>query len=358
MVNSYGNTTSNSATLNITLPPVIKDSIPNQSVCQGQSVTFTANAISNNTLSYQWSNSEGGIPGATNSQFSILNSQLSDYDIYSCNISNGCGIVKLPSFILTVVTAPIITNPEINQTKYMRDSINYSLSPGGTPPFSYQWFLNGNIIPGATNAIYTNLNLSLQDSGVYSCEIKNICDSTLANITHLTVLPSAISGYSISGFVKYDNADSTELKEVIVYLLNSEGIKIDSSVTDTTGFYSFLGLKNNSYTITAICNLPAEGYDPLDALLDDRYYIKDYNITDPVKLHAGDVICDFLNPPDYKIKITPADALLINRKYIKAIKHFKFDWYFETKQVTINGSDIKLNIRGICMGDVNASFPK
>ena len=114
--------------------PEINNTISNDSVCQGQSVTFTANAISNTTISWQWTKGGNDITAATNSQFSILNSQLSDFDVYSCNISNECGTAVLTPFIFKVMSPPIISGiPIIEQTKYIGDSIKYSLSPGELP---------------------------------------------------------------------------------------------------------------------------------------------------------------------------------------------------------------------------------
>ena len=43
----------------------------------------------------------------------------------------------------------------------------------GSGPFTYQWFQDGAIIPGATNSTYTVNGLALSDSGVYELVISN-----------------------------------------------------------------------------------------------------------------------------------------------------------------------------------------
>ena len=51
------------------IKPAFADTISNQSVCQGQSVTFTAIANATASLSYQWTKEGKAITGSTNSQF-------------------------------------------------------------------------------------------------------------------------------------------------------------------------------------------------------------------------------------------------------------------------------------------------
>jgi hypothetical protein len=57
-------------------------------------------------------------------------------------------------------------------------------------------------------------------------------------------------------------------------------------------------------------------------------------------------------------KINPVDALLVNRRFVKAISSFKAgDWIFQTFEVIIaDENDVFQNIKGICFGDVNGSF--
>ena len=220
----------------------------------------------------------------------------------------------MSSFILTVMTAPSVTNPAIKQTKYIGDSTFYSLSPAGTPPFTFQWLHSGNIIQGATNAIYSGLNLTLQDSGTYTCKIHNICDSTLVNVAYLIVLPASNIRYSVSGFVKYDNASQTPMSsdkqttETTVYLCNTEGVKLDSTMTDNLGGFNFKNNPNGSYLLTCKTSKSWGVATPVDALLVNRYYIGAYKISDPMKLLAADVNNDK--------KINPLDAIADNRSNI------------------------------------------
>ena len=135
--NSCNNVTLSSILI-VNLAPVVNNTIPPQSVCQGQSATFTVDASGTN-LSYQWTIEGGRISGATNSVYTISQATVADYDVYSCTVSNTCGTANLNQFILTVNTPPSSNTVLINDTRYLDDTVSFNISPGGTKPLSYQW---------------------------------------------------------------------------------------------------------------------------------------------------------------------------------------------------------------------------
>src|SRR5262249_51099556 len=47
------------------------------------------------------------------------------------------------------------------------------VTASGTPPFTYQWRLNGANIPGATNACYTITDAQLANGGTYTVVVGN-----------------------------------------------------------------------------------------------------------------------------------------------------------------------------------------
>jgi hypothetical protein len=126
----------------------------------------------------------------------------------------------------------------------------------------------------------------------------------------------------------------------------------DSTLGNIYGKFTFNNLRNGTYLLTAQSSQSSAhwgGGNPTDALLVNRFYIGGYNFNDNLKQEAADVNKDG--------KIYPTDALLINKRYVNSINSFKAgDWIFETKTITINGKDMFLNIKGICVGDVNATY--
>jgi hypothetical protein len=161
--------------------------------------------------------------------------------------------------------------------------------------------------------------------------------------------------YSISGYVKYNNKDSTVLSSktpntsLTVYLKNNSDVVLDSINTDSLGFYKFIKLDNGTYKLTCKTRKLWGGANPVDALLVARSYIELYNITDPLKKAAGDV--------DNDSRLTPIDALMINRRYIGIINKFYLEnWLFSNPTIIISGKDVIKNIQGNCAGDVNSSY--
>ena len=192
--------------------------------------------------------------GATNSQFTITNVQLTDEDEYLYNVSNACNTVQLPNFTLNVNLAPTSNTIFVKQGKLLGDNVTYTLSPGGTGPFTYQWMNNGKTINGATNNIYNINSIRCTDTGTYTCSIGNSCDTIIAKVAQLYVSNCVRFRYALTGYVKYDNTDSTVMTNTNVYLANSGDTIIGNTTTDVTGYYVFVNLINGTYKLSCSTN--------------------------------------------------------------------------------------------------------
>ena len=158
--------------------------------------------------------------------YTITKATEADDNYYSCTLSNSCGTTNLPTFILTVNMPPSSGTAVINDTKYFGDSVSFNISPAGSAPFSYQWNLNNNNISGATSNNYQISAINYSDSGYYSCEIKNMCDSVNAEIAHLIAYKSATRfRYTLSGQIFYDNSAATLMNNTTVISFKFGGSK-------------------------------------------------------------------------------------------------------------------------------------
>ncbi len=88
----FGNITSNTAQITVNTPVSITGQPQSQSVNQGDTVTFTVQALGTG-LSYQWQKDNTDIPGATNNQLVINNVQPSDAGTYKVIVTGTCGQV-------------------------------------------------------------------------------------------------------------------------------------------------------------------------------------------------------------------------------------------------------------------------
>ena len=58
--------------------------------------------------------------------------------------------------------------------------------------------------------IYYNFNsIQCTDTGTYTCSVGNSCDTIIIKVAQLYILNCVRFRYAITGYVKYDNTDST-----------------------------------------------------------------------------------------------------------------------------------------------------
>ena len=337
--------TSAAISLSVNSSPFIEDIIPNQSACEGSNISFAFHASGTN-LKYQWAKVGGIIAGATTSAYSINNLKLSDGNIYTCTVSNSCDSKTLQPFALTISQKPTISLSPLIQTKDPGSSLEYILSPTGTAPFTYQWLKDNEILTGKTMNPFDINSIVCSDAGVYSVIVSNTCGSTSAQAGTLLV---NCGGFTLSGYVKYDDAAQKPMTNTTVYLENSSSVRIASAQTDANGFYQFLNVTADVYKLVCETTYKWGGANATDALLISKYFVKLYTFGDALKKQAADVNLD--------TKINSTDALLINKRFVHIINSFTAaDWIFETPSVIVGSSDVQQDIKAICIGDVDGSY--
>jgi hypothetical protein len=207
--------TSNAITVNVSNKP--EASITAQSttiICNGQGVLLQA--VPGTGYSYQWTMNGFDIAGATNATY-----MASIGSFYTVKISNGaCYGVSQP------ITVTVNSNPSA--------IIHWN----GTQLFSpivfstYQWYLNGVLIPGATGQYYTPTQ-----NGVYYVLVGNDngCQSISPNYNLLTLSVSNIATPRLrvypnptTGLVSLDN-----FTDGVLYVYNAMGQLILQQTTPT-----------------------------------------------------------------------------------------------------------------------------
>lgn len=155
-----------------------------------------------------------------------------------------------------------------------------------------------------------------------------------------------VATYSVSGKVLYANSSNSPVKNVVV-TLNPGGA---TSTTDSTGAFSFSGLANGSYTLSASTTKawPSSAVNATDAFLVAQGYAGVTTLS-AIQNQAADV--------NVSGSVNNTDALLIVRRFAGLTTSFAAgDWAFVTPSVTVNGANVSTaNISCLAMGDVNAS---
>lgn len=171
-------------------------------ICENGSTSFTADAATGNPLEYQWEvSTDGGVTyspvsdggvysGATTNTLTISNATASlNGNRYRLVISvTACTSSATTDFAtLTVNANPAVTvsaSPFTSLFPGLQTTLTASVNPGGANN-TYQWFLNGTAIPGATSATYL---ADIDGLGVYTVDVldANACGASSGNSVTIT----------------------------------------------------------------------------------------------------------------------------------------------------------------------------
>lgn len=77
---------------------------------------------------------------------------------------------------------PATTTVTAGQTMTLTTAVT-----GGLAPYTYQWYKNGNAIPGANAAIYTKASAAAADSGTYKVVVQDGYGNIISGSTVATV---------------------------------------------------------------------------------------------------------------------------------------------------------------------------
>jgi hypothetical protein len=126
--------------------------------------------------------------GGAGTRFSGLIDEVSIYSralsaaeisaIYNADSAGKCG------------WPPRITTPPPGQGVPAGDDVVFSVVAAGSPPFSYQWQLNGTDISGATGAVLTLTNVQPSQAGSYTVQVTNLYGSVTSSNAVLVVFPA------------------------------------------------------------------------------------------------------------------------------------------------------------------------
>jgi len=203
LTNSSGSVTSSNGVLTVTsgpanVAPFITVQPPNRTVTNGQSATFSVTSGGTPTPTFQWFCNGTNIPGRTSATLTLTNVTAdSSGNYYFVTLTNVAGSVTSSNGVLTVLAgpsnaAPFITVQPANKSTAYGSSASFSVTYGGTPTPTFQWFCNGTNIPGKTSSVLTLNNVTFDSSGnTYFVTLTNSSGSVTSSNAVLTVTAPA-----------------------------------------------------------------------------------------------------------------------------------------------------------------------
>jgi pectin methylesterase-like acyl-CoA thioesterase len=177
------------------LPVITSQPQPtNLTVQVGSNVTMSV-AASGNALAYQWQRNGtaiGGNASATTPTLNLTNVQLSDAGSYTALVSNTSGGVTSQPVTLNVSVDPVppppsITTQPADTNAPVGSATSLSVAATGNGLF-YQWFKNGALIPGATQAALNFASVQVADSADYYVVVSNSSGSVTSSTAKLLVV--------------------------------------------------------------------------------------------------------------------------------------------------------------------------
>jgi gliding motility-associated-like protein len=181
--NTCGTVTSNPAILTVNTVPAISDQPDNTTVCSGGSANFAVTASGGN-LTYEWR--RNGVAVGTNAPTLALTgvtpAMAGNYTVY---ISNSCGNVTSAIAVLTVNTAPAISDQPDNVTVCSGGNATFTVVASGGD-LTYQWRRNG-VNVGSNSPTLSLTGVTPAMAGNYTVFVSNTCGNVTSAIAVLTV---------------------------------------------------------------------------------------------------------------------------------------------------------------------------
>jgi hypothetical protein len=152
----------------------------------------------------------------------------------------------------------LITTP-LSQDVLGGDTVTFYVETGGNPNLTFQWTLNGNVIPGATNSSYTVSLAQGSDAGGYACIISDGTSTLVTAAAQLNVGP----GTGDLNFMEVVSArQNYTFKSGVTYYLGSQiqfygNTAIEAGAVIKPDWYSNAGL-----VIMGTLNCKGEPYYP------------------------------------------------------------------------------------------------
>jgi len=134
---------------------------------------------------------------------------------YRCRITPSFGLPGYSDIAYTyVLIKPTISSHPAGATKYVGESVTFSVSASGSSPKNYQWQVNTGggytNISGAISTSHTIASVVLEDAGDYRCVVTNDCGTAISDGASLTVMEPLFG----AGWFDQTSGTSKDIKQI------------------------------------------------------------------------------------------------------------------------------------------------
>jgi hypothetical protein len=204
--NPYGVLTSQVATVTVYLPVMFTLHPATQILPLYGTAAFTAVADGVPAPEYQWLFNGNFISGANATNLVIPNVGTNALGDYSVIAWNNYSIAT--SSIASLYMSPSLRSPFVGATAIWGKEAILSVGALGSGDLNYQWYKDGQPVPGATNTTLVFPSVQISDGGLYSVVVTSPLGSVTNTPAQLVINPANISlgfyaGITIEGVPGY-----------------------------------------------------------------------------------------------------------------------------------------------------------
>jgi hypothetical protein len=251
--NLFGSVTSAVATVTVVFPPSISLQPTNQIVAAGTSLTLAVLADGTGPLAYEWQNSAGAIPDATNSSLILNPAQTNDTDNYSVVVSSPYGVeTSQVADVFVYLPVSILVQP-VSLVVPASAPARFGVVASGFPaPTSYQWTLNSTNLTGATNNTFAINSVRLSNTGNYQVQVSNGYSSTNSDIATLNMSPTITSPFNGATTI-WGRSATISVGAIgtgtLTYQWYFDGVAIDGATDPELNFSSIQATNGGLYSV-------------------------------------------------------------------------------------------------------------
>jgi len=161
-------------------------------LCVGQPLHLEVAFQGSSPVGIQWFRDGAPIPGATSAQYDVGAVSPADQGVYTVELANGCGTLASAPVDVEVRAAPSIIADPVPASSCVGGSVLFSVTALGSPALFYQWFRDGQPLPGETSASLSIAMVDAPAAGAYAVSVTNDCGSALSASASLAVLDPVV----------------------------------------------------------------------------------------------------------------------------------------------------------------------
>lgn len=179
--------------------PTIVRHPTSRAIQAGSNTVLRAEVIGWPMPSYQWQHEGTNYPGATAATLTLTNFNAMLLGKWRLVASNAVGIATSDSANLAGywVTTPQIINQTIQDLRRTADRTVLEITAVSSLPITYRWYLDGNLVVGATNNTLSITNLIASQAGTYTVVASNQAGVATSGPIALSVMPDYFDEYPL-----------------------------------------------------------------------------------------------------------------------------------------------------------------